>query len=283
MPGFFAAENAGIPIDARVRIFKERILYPYPELYDEGYFTVDDPHVAWYLSRLLPKVLAIRQFETALERSLPSYESAFESAFPNFQQNTITIYLMPSLAVFDGMTRDVQGKHALLIGIDNFAQEDLPMGVFIDHEMFHIYHHEINPQFFPTSSENDLYEYGLYRQLWAEGLATYVSAKLNPTASKAEVLASADLANLQPSGTRYLACNMEAALDSTDAAESALFFDEDRHPKGLPSRGGYYIGYLVASQLGKSSTLAQLDGLNGERLENDIRAAVHSLCIGRGN
>lgn len=233
---------------------------------------------AWYLGELTSRLLSIRKTTETMEQSLPQYELAFESAFPRFNHETVVIYLMPSMGSFDGMTKDVNGKHGLLIGVDNFSSENLPLGIFVDHEMFHIYHHEINPTFFVTSSENDLYRYGLYRQLWAEGLATYVSQKLNPRSSNADAFASSELANLSPSDTRKLACLVSDNLDSTQEGYSALFFDESQHPKGLPRRGGYNIGYLVARDLGKAYNLSDLADLNGSKLHDAIASDVRALC-----
>jgi hypothetical protein len=278
MPAFFKADAQSLALNVRVQRFKEYVLYPNRDVYDMGYAALDDPHIAWYLNALADRVANIRKATETVEDALPKYESGFESAFPKFDPQTVAIYIMPSMGSFDGMTKDVNGKHGLLIGIDNFSAENLPLGIFVDHEMFHIYHHEINPTFFVTSSENDLYEYGLYRQLWAEGLATYVSQQLNPGSSNAAALASADLANLSPGDTRKLACLISDNLDSTQPGYSGLFFDESQHPKGLPPRGGYFIGYLVARDLGKTHSLSDLADLNGSKLHDAIADDVRALC-----
>jgi Putative zinc dependent peptidase (DUF5700) len=104
----------------------------------------------------------------------PTYET-IERAFPAFSPERVRIYIMPSFGDFHGMTQIVDGRLALLIGLDNLAQESSAVPVFLSHELFHIYHHEINPAFFATPGENDLYNYGLYRELWAEGMATHIA------------------------------------------------------------------------------------------------------------
>lgn len=278
MPAFFRADASGVALNVRVQRFKEDVVRPNADLYDPKYFALDDQHIAQYLGGLDPSLASIRSSTDAIEGSMPAHEASFEAAFPKFDPHTVSIYLMPSMGNFDGMTRDVNGQHALLIGVDAFAREQFPLGIFLAHEMFHIYQHEVNPAFFVTASENDLYEHGLYRQLWAEGLATFVSQKLNPGASNAAVLASSDLANLSGDDVRRLACFVDRRLDSQHAGDAALLFDASQHPRGLPARGGYYIGYLVASDLGKTYSLADLADLNGNGLREAIGTRVHAIC-----
>jgi len=278
-PSFFAAIDPTTgSLAMRLERFKEDELYPNEELFDEPYFALSDPHLAWYFERLGSSRADLQSFTLSLKKELPRYEATFEGAFPKFDPQSLTIYLMPGFGSFDGMTRDIAGKHGLLIGVDNLEAERSTVPVFLTHELFHIYHHEINPTFFLTSSEDDLYRYGLYRELWAEGMATYVSQKLNPGTTLQQALFSKSLASLSPADTRKLACLLERALDSTNENDSALFFDGGVHPDGLPARGGYFIGYEIATQLGASRTLGELADLRGDDLRHDIGSGVRALC-----
>ncbi|HEY2473595.1 MAG TPA: DUF2268 domain-containing putative Zn-dependent protease [Candidatus Cybelea sp.] len=277
-PFFAAIDPQSGQVAQRVDSFKEKLLYPNHELFNEPYFRLDDPHIAWYLQRQEASLANLRAFHASLTESLPRLEDSFERAFPAFDPQTVQLFIMPGFGVFDGMTSVVGGKLALLIGIDNLAQESSAVPVLLTHELFHIYHHEANPAFFVTATENDLYKYGLYRELWAEGLATHVSQALNPGATEAQALFSQSLANLQAADRRRLACLIDKNLSSTDLKTSDLFFDGGIHPDGLPSRGGYYIGYLVAKQLGSRYSLAQLAQLSGDELQRDVSDGVHALC-----
>jgi hypothetical protein len=277
-PFFAAIDSRSGTISQRVESFKEEELYPNHELFNQPYFRLDDPHLAWYLQRLEPSAGNLATFDASLNASLPRLEQAFAGAFPAFNPESVSIYIMPSFGVFDGMTEIVGGKLALLIGIDNLAQESSMVPVFLTHELFHIYHHEVNPTFFVTPSENDLYKYGLYRELWAEGMATYVSQALNPGTTAGQALFSSELADLSAQDRRRLACLIQSDLLSTEARESALFFDGGVHPAGLPARGGYYIGYLVAKRLGSRLSLAQLAQLSGDELQADVTEGVRTVC-----
>lgn len=278
MNPFFATNVPAQPIARRVTLFKERVLYPNPALYDNGYAALDDPHIAWYLQHEAKDAASVGEAHALLVRALPQVLSSFAAAFPKFNPATLTVYLMPSMGSFDGMTKDVDGHHGLLLGVDNIAEEKAPTGVLIDHELFHVYHHDVNPAFFPTKTENDLYQFGVYRQVWAEGMATFVSQQLNAGTTEATALFSQRLASLPVQDRKLLACFVEQHFDSRSGADATLLFDGGKHPPGLPARGGYLIGYLVAKQLSAKMSLSQLADLQGDTLESALRAGVHALC-----
>jgi hypothetical protein len=278
MPGLYAAESVE-PASARVASFRTSVLDPNRAVFANTGIVLDDAHLGTYLDAVHAQLPAVHAMEQALEASIPSLTTSFAAAFPKFRPQSVVIYLTPSMGDFDGMTQDIDGHHGLLLGVENIAAENPPLGVLIDHEMFHIYHHDVNPTFFPTKSENDLYQYGIYRQVWAEGMATYVSQHLNPGTSAATALFSKKLATLPAAQTQQLACLVEARFDSHSASDAAMFFDGDQHPPGLPTRGGYLIGYLISKDLGASNSLAQLADMSGTTLEDAMRTRVHTLCV----
>ena len=277
LPGLYAAESVE-PTAARVARFKTDVLEPNHTLFADTGIVLNDAQLGAYLNAVDPQLPAVRAMEQTLEASIPPIAASFASAFPKFRPQSVVIYLTPSLGDFDGMTQDVDGHHGLLLGVDNIAAEHAPLGVLIDHELFHIYHHDVNPAFFPTKSENDLYQYGIYRQLWAEGLATYVSRQLNPGTTEATALFSQRLATLPAAQVQQLACFVEQRFDSRSANDANLLFDGGQHPPGLPARGGYLIGYLLAQDLGTSHTLAELADMSGDTLEHALHTRVQTLC-----
>lgn len=277
MPGLYAAESVE-PASARVAQFKARVLDPNRTLFANTGILLDDKHVDAYLNAVDAQLSAVHAMDQTLAQSIPSIAASFASAFPKFRPESVVIYLTPSMGVFDGMTQDVDGHHGLLLGVDNIAAENPPLGVLVDHEMFHIYHHDVNPTFFPTKSENDLYQYGIYRQVWAEGLATYVSQQLNPGTTDVTALFSKKLATLPVAQTQALGCLIEQRFDSRSADVADLLFDGSNHPPALPSRGGYLIGYLIAKDLGASHSLADLADMSGSSLEGAVRSRVRTLC-----
>jgi hypothetical protein len=275
MPAFFRAwdDGAGKPIDERVRLLKADLLYPNRKAFDTGQFRLDDPRLAWYLDEVAGRVPAMRLVTEKIATELPSSERAFVAAFPDMKPTTV--YFMPSFFHFDGQS----SAGILRFGVDGiveFEGPDANLGVLAAHELFHIYHYQVNPQTFGESGSTQA---PIDAQAWSEGLATYVAQRLNPSATRAQVLLSKDLAELSPANTRRLACLMEPKLASTRESDAAPFFDADVKPPGLPARGGYLIGLLVAEQLGKAHTLRELALMNGAALRAPIAAAVHALCV----
>jgi hypothetical protein len=61
--------------------------------------------------------------------------------------------------------------------------------------------------------------------------------------------------------------------------DMGMFLDAGVHPPNFPSRGGYLIGYLVAKELGKAYSLAQIGKLTGAQAEDSIRIKVDALCM----
>jgi hypothetical protein len=217
MPGLYAAESVE-PTAARVARFKADVLDPNRAVFANTGVPLDDADLGAYLDAVNAQLPAVHAMERELAQRIPSITASFAAAFPKFRPGSVVIYLTPSMGDFDGMTQDIDGHHGLLLGVENIAAENPPLGVLIDHETFHVYHHDVNPVFFPTKSENDLYQYGIYRQVWAEGMATYVSQQLNPGTSAATALFSKKLAALPAAQTQQLACLVEARFDSLHAA-----------------------------------------------------------------
>jgi hypothetical protein len=274
MPAFLDAWDRGLgkPMDERVRLFKSGVLYPNRAAYDSPQFKLDDPHVAWYLAAVEPSVPEMRRMTAAIATELPASERAFVTAFPDLRP--VTVYFMPSLLHFDGQTRN----GTLFFGLDGVVQFEgrhANLGVLVTHELFHVYHYQVNAGSFGESGSTQA---PIDEQLWSEGLATYVSARLNPTATREQVLISKDLAELTPSKTKALACAIEPKLSSARDDDANPFFDAGVHPPGLPPRGGYLAGLLIAERLGATRTLHELALLKGAELRSMIASGVKRLC-----
>jgi hypothetical protein len=147
------------------------------------------------------------------------------------------------------------------------------LGAFFDHELFHAYHRQI------TGTMTAGMGAPLYLALWEEGLATYVSAVLNPKASESEILGRPkDLAQracpLLPRVAREMLQNMDST--SAEVYESFLLGRSAR--KDIPPRSGYYLGLLVARQLGENRSLQELATLDGESLRATVRRVLEEIA-----
>ena len=146
------------------------------------------------------------------------------------------------------------------------------MRVLFDHELFHQYHASLK---LPLSDDVGQ----LWQSLWAEGLATYVSWRMNPSADENDVLFDTTLADRARPLLPTLAADLLRNLRSKDPAEYDKYFLGNGTDKNIPGRSGYFVGFLIASRLGQSSTPLALAHLHGLELRNQIEEALKSLAI----
>jgi uncharacterized protein YjaZ len=200
----------------------------------------------------------------------------FARVFPDFRCN-FTVYLADSLGQLDGAGRVVDGRPAMVIGIGSLEQElpHLSLPVFFNHEFFHRYHFEA-AGFSDDPAENQ----EIWRALWAEGLATYVSKALTPGATTADALISRHLEERARPLMPQLAADLLAGMDRIDTELFDEYFTSGptagRH--GLPARSGYYVGYVVAGRLAEHHSLAALAHLRGAALHAEIAASLRELA-----
>jgi hypothetical protein len=211
---------------------------------------------------------------TVVDADLPRHLVTFSAVFPDFNPQVST-YLLYSLGEMDAGPRELNGRHYLIFGADVMARlhGNGDEAAFFHHELFHIYH---------AAPVADCGDTGLWHRLWREGLATYVSKVMNPGATDQEMLldfpaGSADRIRGQlPASFAQL----EQVLDSTDPQQRANLFQMDgRSEGGLQHRRGYFFGYLVAEELGKTRSPAQLARLSCTDARQQIGAAVKALKL----
>jgi hypothetical protein len=274
MPAFWQAWDRGRSLDDRVHLFEQLVAVPNHEAYGTGLFALDQVHIAWYLQDVVPYVPRMRKLPAMLSTEIPSAEQRFLRTFPDLRSG-VQVYFMPSMMHFDGQTNN----GVLRFGIDGIARFDggnADLGVLVTHELFHIYHAQVSPAVFGETGSGG--SPAIWRQLWSEGLASYVSLRLNPGASRSQVFISAELGTLPPTKAQSLACAIAPALDDTDATRAARFFEVGPHSPQLPSRGGYMIGFLVARDLDVAHDLHALAVMHGNALRSEIVADVARIC-----
>lgn len=195
-----------------------------------------------------------------LSRSLPAALAEFETAFADFAGG-IDVHLVHSLGELNGGVRVLDGESVFLLGVDMIARHHTTDDdtAFLHHELFHVHHLRV----FDPAADPDHPEDEILIALWMEGLATHVSAVLNPSAGPAELFLDF------PPGqwVRYEAARPELAaemlrdLRRTDRDAYARWFLPEQPHDGTPARSGYYLGYLVAQALGATRSLRELTRL----------------------
>jgi len=101
--------------------------------------------------------------------------------------------------------------------------------------------------------------------LLLEGLATYVSYKMNPTASLEEILMDIDLSKLNLEDERYLGqvfltIANDRAYNEEHTENHRKWFGSktEKLRADLPNRTGYYLGLKVVERLEKRYSLLEI-------------------------
>lgn len=260
----------GLPMPERVEAFKKNVASKFPEFYAperKGGVAKQDALIADQIE----KFGAIR--EVYLEKvqefgpAMPRHLASFQAAFPDFRLSTPT-WLIHSLHEMDGGTRDLAGKPYLIFGADLMATLHASDDVtpLFHHELFHVYHQAL----FQCGSD------GVWTGLWKEGLAVYVSHQLTPKANANELLL--DFPKGMPAATQAQLpaawAQLEQALDDTTPEMYAQLFSTAQKGNDLPARRGYYLGYLIAQEAGKTRDLASLAHLSCGQVESLVKGIV---------
>ncbi|MDE2163751.1 MAG: hypothetical protein KGJ53_11360 [Alphaproteobacteria bacterium] len=263
--------------------FRKTVLAQFPELYTgnvlgNGNVRALDELSVVAMAAARKNGLRGQAVERDLVRKLPIFLAHFQKTFPDFRCD-FPVYLMASLGSLDGAGRVVAGHPALVIGVDTMAefetQGELP--VVIAHELFHRYNFQA-----AGFSDDPGDRQAIWRTLWAEGLATYMSAQLNPQSSLADVMISPDLAKRAAPMIKRLA----RALRDNDAPNPPLYAEyfeggsKRASADGIPQRSGYYVGYRVVQLAAKHHSLYQLAHLKGPALHDEINGYLKELAGG---
>ncbi len=279
IPGLFSyLRIAPKERESRATLFAQLMIRPHPEIYGRPQvFKTDIGTLEQYLDELNAYLPAIEHIHSRFEEQRASIQAKFLNAFPDFDSSRARIYLMLSLFRFDGKIPH-DNPRMLLLGLDGLAKfhgADVRLPVILSHELFHVYHFQVNPL------PSDVDQLELYRLVWQEGLATYVSQVLNPDASLADALLDPRLAEEGPKFVPMFARSLLTQLESTDDATAALYLSYRRG--GLfPSRMGYLIGYEIAKRTAATHQVTELARLRGHALLNLIRQETQALSAGEG-
>ena len=281
LTGDFAAEydrTADLPDAERVAGFKARFAPIVPGFYSAGRFRLNDP--AKYDARLLNSLQRFpderagiadvsRRFSAMFAPAVASFEARFGpmTGYP-------PVYLVHSLGEFDGGTRSLPDGTFLFFGADMIARLHATHDIqpFFHHELFHLVH----AQAFPECDT-------VWCGLWTEGLAVYVSARLNPHATDEDLLLTFP-EPLRPAVERDRAaavCLVLKRLDSSDAEDTNAMFSSGHPAPNLPPRFGYYVGYLVAAELGRTRDLKTLAALKPAEMRPLLETTLRRLATCR--
>ena len=270
--------TVSLPDDKRASAFETEFARILPCFYDPkrvADYMPEERYQARLLERLktYPKKRAgiarvSREFAGLIGPAQRSFEKAFGP-----MRGYPPIYLVNSLGEFDGGTRDLPEGNRLMFGADVIDKlyRDKPIQPFFHHELFHLLH----ARTFKACDQ-------VWCNLWSEGLAVYVASRLNPGADDAALLLTSPepLRPAVESHKQEAVCAVRERLNSTDPKDIAPLFigSEQGLSKGLPTRFGYYVGYLVAKDLGRNRSLRQLAALSAREAKPLVAASLGRMA-----
>ncbi|MCC2971384.1 hypothetical protein [Massilia sp. IC2-476] len=267
--------NAGKPDSAFVQDFKTTIASRFPAFYDVQRFggrrteAQHDGEIAKARTEFPSMRAAYDRKVARFTQDLPGHIASFRATFPDYAAKT-DIWFLHSLGEMDGGTRTFDGKTYFIFGADAMVKYhgDGDEAAFFHHELFHDYHN-MNCAKEPV-----------WVGLWNEGLATYVAKRMNPSANNSELLL--DIPHNLVADTRKQlgrAFNdLHGKLESEDQTHYAgLFQGRGGDGTGLPARRGYYLGYLVAEEIGKGMSMQQMARLECGAAHKAVVGAVEAL------
>ncbi|MCW4453748.1 hypothetical protein OK348_02920 [Flavobacterium sp. MXW15] len=277
MPDFWEAYARAEGAADRVQALQDSFFAPHHAIYAAAGLKPRAERIARWLPDFDAMAADVRRIVGDFPAVYAAHATRFADAFPDFDRTHAPIYLLPALFAFDGHLEPGGEQLPLFIGADGLvryhgASPDL--AVFLDHESFHLYQSQVAPEVMldPTPP--------VYAMLWTEGVATYVSERLNPDAALLHVLLDdARLAEADAATRRELAAAILAALDSTREADALRFFSAGA-TGAWPARGGYLIGLEVARRIGRELPLAQLPRLQGSALRERLARELATLAAG---
>lgn len=272
-PDFVTAYDgtAQLPMEARVAAVRGLLMAEYPEFYGRRKPEELDKLVQNAIEGF-PKIrTAYLDKAQKFGASLDQHMRTFNAAFPSYR-NTTPITLVHSLGEMDGGPRELNGKLHLVFGADVMAavNPDGNAAPLFHHELFHLLHRQ------KFTCETD----AVWEALWGEGLAVYVSEVMNPGATDNELLL--DFPKGMAANTRAALpaawAQLQPVLDSADKKLVRELFTTSAKGSTLPVRRGYYLGYLVAKEAGKTRDLAALAALDCKQTRVLVGETVSKLA-----
>jgi hypothetical protein len=266
------------PLDTQMQLWQDLYVKPHQAVFDDLAIPCKPEFDAgWAKTEYFPNlptiVPAMRVISDRLQQQLGPANERFLRMFPDMHWAG-DIYVMASGYCFRGRAQVIQGRSALLFGVDTIAdmkQGDLVPG--IHHELFHRYHHQFF-DFEPSSG------YPLWTALWAEGMAVYVSEQLTPSAGELD-LSMVPLGMVQQVDRRQseLAADFLKRFDSTAEKDATVYFNDDNSKDPfVPARAGYELGVLVARRLAAHYTLQAMAHWSQQEAKPKIREALVAIA-----
>lgn len=207
-----------------------------------------------FWGEIAPRLPEIERAAAGLTERVHRVVADFRGHFPDFRADT-DFYLTLSFG-FRGKVTEVEGRRVLALGLELISPDGPQLPLTIAHELTHLHHF----RFFRPGG-------GLYRDLWAEGLATYGSAVVVPGHRASVVLGFPPekmdrCEELLPE----LAADFLAHMGESDHRLRRIYFGAEDNDTKVPPEAGYYLGLRIVERLVAERPLDELLRLKGEEV-----------------
>lgn len=218
-----------------------------------------------FWDKIGPRIPEIKRLNDGIGETIREVVQRFQHHLPDFRPET-DFYVTLSFS-FKGKVVPVDGRDVLAVGLETFEPSGLTqLKITLAHELFHLYHFM---HFSPGG--------GLYRMLWAEGLATYASAVVVPGHRRSAYLGfPADKMNRCHELLPWLAADFRTNMGRNDNGLKRIYFGAEANDTQVPPEAGYYLGLLIVENLARKASLQELGAMPAHDvlslLERELRA-----------
>jgi len=253
----------GSMLEARHRAFFEQVIYRRKRGAERERFK--RWCIATFWRKVAPRIARLRRLRRPAIARLRRLARQFKRRFPSYDAGTEMVLTVSF--TFRGKVATVNGKNVLAIGLERFGSVGTQFAITAAHELFHVFHF----QSFRAAG-------GLYRSLWAEGLATYASSVLVPGHSLARYLGfpAAKLRRCRKL-LRKMAGELRRNLGSVDRRLRRAYLGAEPNRRGIPPEAGYFVGYLACKRLARRLSLVQLARLPAPKVLQRLRVELARL------
>ncbi|RYZ67394.1 MAG: hypothetical protein EOP08_02865 [Proteobacteria bacterium] len=282
----YLERSSALSAEARVETFERLVVAANPDLFEPGVlsrgvktWTGLDARLREVLPALENRREGIQRVSAQLATELATHDASFRRAFPDMKWSG-TVVFTTSLDAFDGGLRPVKGETTLLFGVDKIVKiygENARIGPLFHHELFHCYHTDVNATLEPTAESH-----GVLEPLWAEGLAVYVAATLNPDATPDQLTLRDPMTREVDAVQGRLAGELRGLLDDISEEGYRDFFLGAGQRADVPKRAGYLLGFRVAKHVATRTgrSLPELARLRRPELRGLVDEALAALAAG---
>lgn len=272
--------------DLAATLFRRLVVTPNQRIFNAvAADWMDDQDLQRFVIDLRTRDGALKSVDSLFPPRFRAVWTDFAGTFTDLHSN-VTIYLIPApTSAVGGAVRPFGDSDVVIFGAAEVLadmQSPVAFKTSVEHELTHLYQAQVNAEMRQATA--DLFMNSgaapgarLYQIIWLEGLATWVSSKLNPDATPEQVFRSPTLEADVRARWHALRDSILRCLDSTKPGDINDLVFGGNAAKNIPRRTGYYVGMRIAQDLGKRYTYGQLARLSGRALRRDFAAAVRAL------